>query len=43
AFSNYVLDLHTPLADNTANVLSVAVGTAFRFWAYRRYVFSAVT
>jgi len=43
AFSNYVLNLHTPLADNTANVLSVAVGTAFRFWAYRRYVFSAVT
>lgn len=43
AFSNYVLNLHTPLADNTANILSVVAGTAFRFWAYRRYVFSART
>lgn len=41
AFSNYVLNLHTPLADNTANILSVVVGTAFRFWAYRRYVFGS--
>ena len=39
AFSNYVLDLHTVLADNTANILSVVAGTAFRFWAYQRYVF----
>ncbi|MBU6213162.1 MAG: GtrA family protein [Actinomycetales bacterium] len=39
-FSNYVLDLHSALADNTANILSVVAGTAFRFWAYRRFVFA---
>jgi putative flippase GtrA len=41
AVSNYMLDLHTPLADNTANILSVVAGTVLRFWAYRRFVFGA--
>ncbi len=39
-FSNYVLGLHSPWADNTANVISIVAGTGLRFWAYRRYVFT---
>lgn len=40
AFSRYVLDLHTPLADNVAaNVIGLGLGTLFRFWSYRKWVF----
>ena len=39
-FSHYVLGLTSPLADNiSANVIGLAAGAAFRFWAYRRFVF----
>jgi putative flippase GtrA len=39
-FSRYVLDLHNPLADNiSANVIGLGLGTLFRFWSYRRWVF----
>ncbi len=39
-FSHYALGLTSPLADNiSANVIGLALGTAFRFWAYRTYVF----
>jgi putative flippase GtrA len=42
AFSRYVLGLHGPLADNiAANVIGLSMGTAFRFWSYRRWVFPA--
>lgn len=42
-FSRYVLDLSGPLADNVAaNVVGLALATAFRFWSYRRWVFPAV-
>jgi putative flippase GtrA len=42
AISHYVLDLRSPLADNVAaNVVGLALGTAFRFWSYRRWVFRA--
>ena len=38
--SHYVLDLTSPLADNiSANVIGLALGTAFRFWSYRTFVF----
>ncbi len=38
--SRYVLDLDSPLADNVAaNVVGLALGTAARFWAFRRFVF----
>jgi putative flippase GtrA len=38
--SHYLLDLTSPLADNvSANVIGMALGTVFRFWAYRRFVF----
>ena len=40
AVSHYVLGLTSPLADNiAANVVGLALGTAFRFWSYRRWVF----
>jgi putative flippase GtrA len=40
AVSHYVLGFTSPLADNIAgNVVGVALGTLFRFWSYRRWVF----
>jgi putative flippase GtrA len=39
--SHYALDLTSPLADNiAANGVGLVLATAFRFWAYRRHVFS---
>ena len=41
AISRYALGLTSALADNiSANIIGVALGTAFRFWAYRRWVFT---
>jgi putative flippase GtrA len=41
AISHYVLGFQTALADNiAANVIGLAVGTTFRFWAYRQLVFT---
>jgi putative flippase GtrA len=38
--SHYVLGLTSPLADNiSANGFGLVLGTMFRFWAYRRWVF----
>ena len=43
AISRYVLGLDSALADNvSANVVGIALGTLFRFWSYRRWVFPAV-
>jgi putative flippase GtrA len=40
AFSHYVLDHRSPLADNvSANGFGLVLGMAFRFWSYRTYVF----
>ena len=42
AFSHYVLGFTGPLADNlSANGAGLVLGSAFRFWAYRRWVFPA--
>lgn len=42
AISHYVLGFTSPLADNiAANVVGLALGTAFRFFSYRRWVFKA--
>lgn len=42
-FSHYVLGLTSPLADNlAANVVGVGLGTLFRFWSYRKWVFPAM-
>ena len=39
-FSRYVLGLESQLADNIAgNGVGLVLGTLFRFWAYRRFVF----
>lgn len=39
--SHYVLGLDSALADNiSANVVGLALGTAFRFYAYRTWVFT---
>jgi putative flippase GtrA len=41
--SRYVLELSGPLADNVAaNVIGLGLGTLFRFWSYRRWVFPSV-
>ncbi len=40
AISHYLLGLTSPLADNiSANVVGLVLGTVFRFWSYRRFVF----
>ena len=42
ATSHYVLGFESRLADNVAaNVVGLALGTAFRFWSYRRFVWTA--
>jgi len=41
--SHYGLGLTSPLADNiAANVVGLGLGTAFRFWSYRKFVFPEV-
>ena len=43
AVSHYVLGFTSPLADNiAANVVGLALGTGFRFFAYRTWVFTEV-
>lgn len=43
AFSHYVLGLTSALADNiSANVVGLVLGTIFRFWSYRTFVFPAL-
>ena len=38
--SHYALGLDSPLADNiSANVVGLVIGTLFRFWSYRKWVF----
>jgi putative flippase GtrA len=40
--SHYLLDFTSPLADNiSANLIGMAFATTFRFWSYRRFVFTA--
>lgn len=42
-FSHYALGLTSVLADNiSANVIGLGLGTLFRFWSYRKWVFPAV-
>ena len=42
--SHYALGLTSPLADNiAANVIGLGLGTLFRFWSYRKFVFPEVT
>ncbi len=42
AFSRYVLGFDSALADNiSANVVGVGIGTLFRFYSYRKWVFKS--
>lgn len=38
--SHYGLDFTSRLADNIATVIGIGLGTIFRFWTYRRFVFA---
>ena len=40
AFSHYTLGLTTPLADNVATVIGIAIGTVLRYLGYKRWVFT---
>ena len=37
--SRYVFGLHSQLADNVTNIFGIILGTLFRFWSYRKFVF----
>jgi len=39
AFTYYVAGATSPVALNVAKVVGIGVGTVFRFWSYKRYVF----
>lgn len=42
-FSHYVMGWDSALADNiSANVVGLGLGTLFRFWSYRKFVFPAI-
>ena len=38
--SHYGLGFESRLADNVATIVGIGLGTLFRFWAYRRFVFA---
>ena len=38
--SRYVFGLHTQLTDNVTNIIGIILGTLFRFWSYRKWVFA---
>lgn len=38
--SHYGLGYESRLADNVATLIGIGLGTLFRFWAYRRFVFA---
>lgn len=40
AFSHYALGFATVAADNAAKLFGIGLGTLFRFWAYRTFVFA---
>ena len=40
AFTTYVLGLDSHLWFNIAKILGIGLGTLFRFWSYRRFVFT---
>ncbi len=43
AISHYLLGFTSRLADNiAANVVGLALGTTFRFWSYRKWVFPSL-
>ncbi|MEV4092730.1 GtrA family protein [Streptosporangium saharense] len=41
-FTQYTLGLTDPLSTNIANLVGTGLGTLFRFWSYKKWVFLAV-
>jgi len=39
AFTYYVISATDPVALNVAKVIGIGIGTVFRFWSYKRWVF----
>jgi putative flippase GtrA len=39
AFTYYVAGATDPFALNVAKMVGIGIGTVFRFWSYKRYVF----
>ncbi|MFI6293096.1 GtrA family protein [Nonomuraea sp. NPDC050790] len=42
-FTSYTLGLNDLLSYNVANIIGVGLGTLFRFWSYKRWVFLEAT
>lgn len=42
-FTTYTLELHDPLSYNIANIVGVGLGTLFRYWSYKKWVFLSAT
>ncbi|MFI7698187.1 GtrA family protein [Nonomuraea sp. NPDC049480] len=42
-FTTYTLGLEDPLSFNIANIIGVGLGTLFRYWSYKRWVFLEAT
>ncbi|WP_188191192.1 GtrA family protein [Nonomuraea sp. SYSU D8015] len=42
-FATYTLNLHDPLSLNIANIVGVGLGTLFRYWSYKKWVFLEAT
>ncbi len=42
-FTSYTLKLDDPLSLNIANIVGVGLGTLFRFWSYKKWVFLEAT
>ncbi|MFC0549663.1 GtrA family protein [Planotetraspora thailandica] len=40
-FVSYTLALHDPVAYNIAQIIGLVLGTLFRFWSYKKWVFLA--
>ncbi|MEW9547018.1 GtrA family protein [Nonomuraea sp. NPDC050783] len=42
-FTSYTLGLEDPLSVNIANIVGVGLGTLFRYWSYKKWVFLEAT
>ncbi|GAA2818659.1 GtrA family protein [Nonomuraea rubra] len=42
-FTTYTLNLHDALSFNIANIVGVGLGTLFRYWSYKKWVFMEAT
>ncbi|MEV4116394.1 GtrA family protein [Nonomuraea sp. NPDC049695] len=42
-FTTYTLDRHDALSINIANIVGVGLGTLFRYWSYKKWVFLEAT